>query len=470
MANMYKQPKLRGTAEVDDAGVIHSAPKLSDQDQPFQGRGGGGGSNGQAPAPVLRLHEILLCSADRDLFAPDVPSVMHLCSFMASKAAEGSFPTDDERDMIDWVTTKLNETSVLEMDQYYRGDSVTRTYDKAIPDAIQDVLEKAWIDNRRNYTRMVHRFLIVQRADVTKQPLLDLIIFLADWLKHYDGLAVLPSFMKPYNPDEELTADVFIDRGVGLYVHHLGRAKANIDAGKCRLGGTIHGGALPLAAGAGQADFVVPLTADTFVNAERFFSIGEKLRWANWPTENNAAEVAHLTYTPLPNGRGIYARATPAWAQLVLNQEVFVERPRALALAQAPIGTETTCVDYIFNLADQSRRAPIAGPGVEPKVLDEDCAGLLQVAVVRVAPQEVLEWEAHESMTQSIRIEHGIGQLYTASSKLGKRTASHVISAGNAVTIPRGTWHSMRNASSTEMLCLSTYYAKNATDKWEHHL
>jgi mannose-6-phosphate isomerase-like protein (cupin superfamily) len=133
-----------------------------------------------------------------------------------------------------------------------------------------------------------------------------------------------------------------------------------------------------------------------------------------------------------------------------------------------PLGNAMAATSANAYVYDLPREAAVA-PFTNVRVLDSDCAGLLQVAVTRIAPKSALPWEMHPHMTQSLRHEAGPARLVleTAHTKTGPRDV-RTLAPGQQVVVPRGTWHTLRNPSETQPASISIGYAKNDSAVWEH--
>jgi mannose-6-phosphate isomerase-like protein (cupin superfamily) len=99
-------------------------------------------------------------------------------------------------------------------------------------------------------------------------------------------------------------------------------------------------------------------------------------------------------------------------------------------------------------------------------VLDEDCHGLLQLAVMHIDPLQTAPpggggGEIHDDMSQFLYVKRGHGTLAV-------QDVVAQFKQGDMVIVPKGTLHLIRNTSETQPLKLVTIYGKAPQDKWEH--
>ncbi|HQE94080.1 MAG TPA: cupin domain-containing protein [Anaerolineae bacterium] len=76
----------------------------------------------------------------------------------------------------------------------------------------------------------------------------------------------------------------------------------------------------------------------------------------------------------------------------------------------------------------------------------------LQLVVMCLPPEEEIGNEVHEDVDQFFRIEKGSAKFVI------NNTEEHLVSAGDAVVVPAGTYHNVINTSSTKKLKLYTIY------------
>jgi mannose-6-phosphate isomerase-like protein (cupin superfamily) len=76
----------------------------------------------------------------------------------------------------------------------------------------------------------------------------------------------------------------------------------------------------------------------------------------------------------------------------------------------------------------------------------------LQLVVMCLRPNEEIGNEVHDHVDQFFRIEQGSARF------VFNDTEEHLVSAGDAVVVPAGTYHNVINTSSTEALKLYTVY------------
>jgi mannose-6-phosphate isomerase-like protein (cupin superfamily) len=76
----------------------------------------------------------------------------------------------------------------------------------------------------------------------------------------------------------------------------------------------------------------------------------------------------------------------------------------------------------------------------------------LQLVLMCLKPKEEIGNEVHKTVDQFFRIEQGKAQF------VFKGKEKHVVSAGDAVVVPAGTFHNVINPSATEPLKLYTVY------------
>ncbi len=76
----------------------------------------------------------------------------------------------------------------------------------------------------------------------------------------------------------------------------------------------------------------------------------------------------------------------------------------------------------------------------------------LQLVVMCLQPQEEIGNEVHEHVDQFFRIEQGSARFVFGDAE------EHLVSAGDAVVVPAGTYHNVINTSPTDPLKLYTVY------------
>jgi mannose-6-phosphate isomerase-like protein (cupin superfamily) len=76
----------------------------------------------------------------------------------------------------------------------------------------------------------------------------------------------------------------------------------------------------------------------------------------------------------------------------------------------------------------------------------------LQLVLMCLQPKEEIGNEVHEQVDQFFRIEQGKARFVL------NNTEEHLVSAGDAVVVPAGTYHNVINTSPTEPLKLYTVY------------
>lgn len=78
-----------------------------------------------------------------------------------------------------------------------------------------------------------------------------------------------------------------------------------------------------------------------------------------------------------------------------------------------------------------------------------------QLVLMSLVPQEEIDLEKHSEHDQFIRIESGHGRIYIGKNKQTYRN----LTDGDAVIIPAGTWHRIKNTSTDKRLSLYTLYS-----------
>jgi mannose-6-phosphate isomerase-like protein (cupin superfamily) len=82
----------------------------------------------------------------------------------------------------------------------------------------------------------------------------------------------------------------------------------------------------------------------------------------------------------------------------------------------------------------------------------------LQVVLMSLKPNEMIGLEIHPHTDQFFRIEKGRA-LFLLSSTEESRPTEHVLVNGDALVVPAGTWHNIKNDSARAYLKLYTIYA-----------
>lgn len=84
--------------------------------------------------------------------------------------------------------------------------------------------------------------------------------------------------------------------------------------------------------------------------------------------------------------------------------------------------------------------------------------GSMQLVAMSVPPGGEIPWEQHADSSQFIRFEMGHGLVRMKGTKVGQVREEHEVRDGDAVIVPPGRWHHVRNLSTSESLKLYTVY------------
>jgi mannose-6-phosphate isomerase-like protein (cupin superfamily) len=84
--------------------------------------------------------------------------------------------------------------------------------------------------------------------------------------------------------------------------------------------------------------------------------------------------------------------------------------------------------------------------------------GNLQLVLMSLKPLQEIGMEMHDDADQFFRIESGTGQIEIGKNKT-EMDRTEKITDGTALVIPKGTWHNIKNTSSTDDLKLYTVYS-----------
>jgi len=78
-----------------------------------------------------------------------------------------------------------------------------------------------------------------------------------------------------------------------------------------------------------------------------------------------------------------------------------------------------------------------------------------QLVLMNLGPGEEIGLEAHRDVDQFLRIERGSGTFTFGAS--AQRTRSVPVRAGDAMLVPAGTWHNVRNTGPTSLALYTVY-------------
>lgn len=81
----------------------------------------------------------------------------------------------------------------------------------------------------------------------------------------------------------------------------------------------------------------------------------------------------------------------------------------------------------------------------------------MQLVLMSLKPGEEIDLEKHDNIDQFIRIEKGTGRAYEGRKQ--RRQKYYSLKDGDAIVIPAGTWHRVKNTSSTDNFYLYTIYS-----------
>lgn len=96
--------------------------------------------------------------------------------------------------------------------------------------------------------------------------------------------------------------------------------------------------------------------------------------------------------------------------------------------------------------------------GIEVKLLQNPMEfSPVDIMIARIVPGGEIPWHVHESNSEIAYVLQGEGTLYCAANKQQDTTTQTAMSAGSAVSIPPGLWHSVRNIGEAELIIFASH-------------
>lgn len=101
--------------------------------------------------------------------------------------------------------------------------------------------------------------------------------------------------------------------------------------------------------------------------------------------------------------------------------------------------------------------------GIEIKLLQNDTGfSPTDVLIATVAEQGEIPWHVHETDSEIAYVVQGTGTLYCAADESHKSATETAMTAGNAVIVPPGLWHSVHNIGDGDLLIFAAHTPQSA--------
>ncbi len=96
--------------------------------------------------------------------------------------------------------------------------------------------------------------------------------------------------------------------------------------------------------------------------------------------------------------------------------------------------------------------------GIEIKLLQNKADfSPKDVMLARVAQANEIPWHVHAVDSEIAFVVRGEGVLYSAATEARESLKATPVSAGNAVVVPSGVWHCLKNVGSGELLVFASH-------------
>jgi mannose-6-phosphate isomerase-like protein (cupin superfamily) len=77
--------------------------------------------------------------------------------------------------------------------------------------------------------------------------------------------------------------------------------------------------------------------------------------------------------------------------------------------------------------------------------------------LARVTPLSEIPWHVHLADSEIAYVVRGMGVLYSALNEAHEALSETPLSAGNAIVVPPGLWHCLKNVGSEDLLVFASH-------------